>query len=193
MDVHTALAHLELIDHPPEDVLEELLEERCFDLRDYFLRNPVIPELYASRVRRLQRIAEAAEALGFHWAARPPKPLIVLGRTASLAELLKRFEAEQAVLRSRLSASLHPIELADLAEAMVALQLDYEAGFFELTRAFGTTDEAVKAADHLDTGRLLRWIAQNGTPVPSAQSEATASIAAERRRIIDRRERARRQ
>ena len=192
MDAQTALFHLDLVEQPPLDVLEELVEERCFEVRDYFLRNAVIPELYESRARRLERIAEAAEQLGAHYAAHPSETNHVAFTANTLTQLLKDFEAEQAGLRTRISASLNPRELAVLAHGMIALQLAYEDRFFALTAAFGMAKEAVKAADHLDTGRVLHHIALYGEPQATKEGSIREAIENERRRISDRRARERR-
>lgn len=192
MDAQTALFHLDLVEQPPLDVLEELVEERCFEVRDYFLRNAVIPELYESRARRLERIAEAAEQLGASYAAHPSETIHAAFTADTLTQLLKDFEAEQAGLRTRISASLNPRELAVLAHGMIALQMAYEDRFFALTAAFGMANEAVKAADHLDTGHVLHHIALHGEPQATDEGSIREAIENERRRISDRRARERR-
>lgn len=189
MDIDTALMHLELQSHPPTDVLEELVEERCFAIRDYFLRNPVVPELYESRRRRLQRTAEAATALGLVL----PPPRISPGSptidATSLVAVLRSFEEGQQSLRLRISSTLHPLELNELGQAMEQLQTDYEERFMEATANFAGSTESVKAAEHLDTGRLLQWISQHGLSELSDQEEPYTMIVRERRRINDRRAR----
>lgn len=193
MDVKSALLHLELTSQPPVDVLEELVEDRCFELRDYFLRNPVIAELYESRIRRLERIAEAAEALGLQLAAHPSETTSTVAFDgASLSELLRRFEEEQALVRTRMSTTLNPLALASIARAMIEVQGLYEDAFFSSTHRFGVQEDAVKASDHLDSGRLLQCMRLHGEPIPLATSEAVRMIESERRRISDRRARAHR-
>lgn len=193
MDVKSALLHLELTAQPPVDVLEELVEDRCFELRDYFLRNPVIPELYASRIKRLERLADAAEALGLPVLAHPSTSKSSAAfKGAPLDDILRGFEESHALLRTEMSATLHPLALAGIAQAMIEVQEQYEEAFFIATQRFGIQADAVKASDHLDTGRLLRWMNLHGEPQPTQTGESAKMIEAERRRISDRRARAHR-
>jgi hypothetical protein len=193
MDAKSALFHLELSAQPPVDVLEEVVEDRCFELRDYFLRNPVIPELYASRIKRLERLAEAAEALGLPVLAHPSTSKSSAAfEGASLDDILRGFEESHALLRKQMSATLHPLALAGIAQAMIEVQEQYEEAFFMATQRFGIQEEAVKASNHLDTGRLLRWMNLHGEPQPTQTGESAKMIEAERRRISDRRARAHR-
>ncbi len=193
MDAKSALFHLELTAQPPVDVLEEVVEDRCFELRDYFLRNPVIPELYASRIKRLERLAEAAEALGLPVLAHPSTSKSSAAfEGASLDDILRGFEESHALLRKQMSATLHPLALAGIAQAMIEVQEQYEEAFFMATQRFGIQEEAVKASNHLDTGRLLRWMNLDGEPQPTQTGESAKMIEAERRRISDRRARAHR-
>lgn len=193
MDAKSALFHLELSAQPPVDVLEEVVEDRCFELRDYFLRNPVIPELYASRIKRLERLAEAAEALGLPVLAHPSTSKSSAAfEGASLDDILRGFEESHALLRKQMSATLHPLALAGIAQAMIEVQEQYEEAFFMATQRFGIQEEAVKASNHLDTGRLLRWMNLDGEPQPTQTGESAKMIEAERRRISDRRARAHR-
>lgn len=189
MDIDTALMHLELQSHPPMDVLEELFEERCFAIRDYFLRNPVVPELYESRRRRLQRIAEAAGVLGLVLPPPVTAPVVTAIDATSLVTILRSFEDGQRSLRLQISSTLHPLELNELGLAMERLQTDYEERFMEATTKFTCSEAPVKAAEHLDTGRLLQWIGRQGLSDLSDQDEPYTMIVRERRRINDRRAR----
>ena len=61
MEISQVLNILQLTEMPPSDVLENLVEDEVFHLRDYFLRNPVVKQLYVARIRKLNKLLEIQE------------------------------------------------------------------------------------------------------------------------------------
>lgn len=173
---------------PPLDVLEEIIEDAVFEVREYFLRNPVIPELYESRIRRLRMISEATESLGL-------KPRQVeldfqsyeFEQHSDLIEVIRLHEEQLTALRLGLSASLDPDIVSAHASQMIAAQISFEGRFFTLTEAFGISEDSVKASEHADTGRLLFMLRSASRP------DVAPIIQRERKRIKDAHERRHRQ
>ncbi len=176
-----ALQILQLDIKPPVDDLREIAEDQLFDLRDYFLRNPVIRELYENRIARIERIATATETLGYSFGQnQPPEIPKVDFSSLDLSELLRQFEQSLAMARLVLSSTLHPIVLTETCTSMIALQTSFEAQFIKLTAHISPYDGAVRAAEHVDTGRLLRALSSGYRP------DAELLISKERRRILNR-------
>jgi hypothetical protein len=185
MNTEEALSALDLVDVPPADDLDELITEQVFALREYFLRNPVVPELYRGRMRRLHRITEAGFALGWSCTkATRPFPAISFGEQAELTNLLRGYELALSQVRSEMAKTLNPIVLGALAVRMVEVQLAFEVAFFAVTTEVEPADAEPKAADQADSGRML-WLLADGED-EQAQSELRGLIARERKRIMAR-------
>lgn len=177
----TALHILQLDRIPPVDDLSEIVDEQLFELRDYFLRNPIIRELYENRIARMARIAEAASILGLEF--KPRKlPLLhpVNFEVSELAELLRRFEQALAQARLVLASTLDPEVLRHTCKEMIAFQEAFEASFMQLTSEVAPSEGEVRAAEHIDTGRLLRALSSGYRP------DAELLISKERKRILNR-------
>lgn len=180
---------LDLVEAPPAEELAELLEEQVFGIRDYFIRNAVVPELYHSRIRRLHRLKEAGEALGHRYDDAAAKVYENLSNHALLTDLLRDFERTMALLRQAISSTLHPVEIGALAGRMVDVQLTYEEAFYTLTQGMSFSETEVRATDHADTGRLLHLLSTNDGVSSSEQatSELKMLLSRERLRINARR------
>jgi hypothetical protein len=178
MNTSTALAIYDLIAVPPHEVMGELIDSACFTIRDYFLRNPVVAEVYAARSKRLLRYREAAEVLQYNFSEQRQYPLNALTSSLTLEDLLRAFDRAIAAERQYMATTLHPDELIALAGRMVTIQQAYEQNFMALTGVYPTSAFEVKAADQLDTGRTLLLLRED------ARSKAVLDcIAKERKRI----------
>ncbi len=188
MNEASALQVFDLAEVPPLDVLEEIIEDAVFEVREYFLRNPVIPELYESRIRRLRLIDEASKSLGLK------APQVDLDfqkfefeQLSDLIEVIRLHEEQLTSLRFGLSASLDPNVVSSHASEMIAAQISYEEHFFTLTEVFGISEDSVKASEHVDTGKLLFMLRSASRP------DVAPIIKRERKRIKDAHERRHRQ
>lgn len=181
MTEETALHILQLDRTPPLEDLFDIVDEQLFELRDYFLRNPVVRELYESRMARITRIAEAAAVFRLHFETQSETSLQPFTpSTSELTELLREFEQSLAQARLVLASSLHPQILCRTCEHMIDVQEAFEAAFMQLTTPIPPFDGAVRAAEHVDTGRLLQLLISGYRP------DAEQLISKERRRILNR-------
>lgn len=176
----TALHILNLERKPPLDDLRDIVEEQLFELRNYFLRNPVVRELYENRIARINRIADAAEVLGLKFNKDRNFDMEVTYSASELPELLREFEQALTQARLLLASSLVPYTLRQTCRSMIAFQESFETRFMELTSHIAPYNGEVRAAEHVDTGRLLREIISGYRP------DAEQLIAKERRRILNR-------
>lgn len=100
MEISQVLNTLQLTEIPPKDVLEEIVEDHIFQLRDYFLRNPVVKQLYAARIRKLNRLFEIQEQ---YINSKENKSLDLYEDIkligSDFLDLLKDFETNQSILR----------------------------------------------------------------------------------------------
>ncbi len=173
-----ALDILDLRAVPDErEVFEELLDELVFDVREYFLRQPVITELYRSRIRKLQQFNEAAETLGFpEEGDLPVLPDVDFHNAKALDVTFDLHQKKVSEIRLMMSGTLKPRALSLLAERLTEVQDGYEARLLEQTSSFKTEEGYVKANEASDSGRLA-WLLKH------SPDEFTRALARERRRI----------
>lgn len=169
---------------PPIDVVEETLEEHVFSLRDFFLRQAIVPEVYRTRIQRLQRLHDAAVVLGLELTNAPAHGFKGFSLPNGRMETLLHVYAEALnSVRLQMTQSLHPLSVAQGAEDLVRIQIDFEDRFDLLNEDIPPQDTPVKAADVLDVGRLLLHLASGDVEA------STAIISRERQRIKARRAR----
>lgn len=160
MEKHEALLILNLETWPPADVLEELIEDEIFQLRDYFLRNPVIPALYKSRIRKLEKLKEIQSTFLDSQETATTEELELRPQVNELADLLRFLESGLASQRRKLSATLNPVQLVIHIKNMLRIQEVYEKEFVAHCNAknIQPAAEDIKAADQLNTGLALKFI-----------------------------------
>lgn len=168
---------------PPSAVVAEVLEEQVFNLRDFFLRQSIVPEVYRTRIQRLERLHAAALALDLKLSS-PEQPVFgdFFLPTGRMDELLHAYADRINTMRLYMAQRLHPLDVGWAAEQLIAVQLAFEEQFDALTAHIAPLDAPVKAAEVIDVGRLLQCLQHD----PAA---AEAMIARERQRIKARRAR----
>lgn len=176
MNKHLALAVLKLSDSADRDEIEEALQLQIFDLRSYFLKQPVVEPLFLSRATKCAQLAEVAGLFHIDLSHSSSHIRIPLAE-GNLEETLKNYEAAMANLRLQLARTMHPDLIRELAVAMVRVQRDFETRF--LTLSSGEHPTSVLAADQLPTGRLIRMLSNNHD-----SNEIQELIARERTRIL---------
>ncbi|WP_306640072.1 hypothetical protein [Sanyastnella coralliicola] len=187
MKLEQALDLLDLERKPEDpDIIEELIEEAVFPLREYFLRNPVVPVLYRSRLARIKQLQAAGESLGLSTSKSTPLTTSKDFSESDLAELLRAFEAALSQARLQVAQHLNPSALVASVEQMIAIQESFEHAFLRVTAHFASAESNILAADVVDTGKLLMLL-QHEDP------SSTELIEKERKRIEIIHERLRRQ
>jgi len=167
---------------PPHDVLEEILEDEVFNLRDYFLRNPVVPVLYKSRIRKLKKLQEILETFLKKTETTFELAEIQDSKSNDLREILRFLESHLSRVRQQIAQSLNPVHLAQLAENMIKIQLKFEELFKTYCYAenIKPAQEEVKAAQHINTGLGLKFIETQN------QKDLTSLLEKELKRIVGR-------
>jgi len=161
MDKGTALTLLGLDgDASHEDVMERL-DAETFAVRDHFMRQPIVPALFRSRVNRLVQLSDVAQSL----------TIAPLGATVDLPELLPsgknllllvRNHIENIRrLRTEMAATLDPDVLAHFGNAMTNLQLRYMEGFLIQTDGWMEDEgwpSVIPAREEADWQKVLNAI-----------------------------------
>lgn len=182
-----ALDLLRLRDVPSDNsVFNELYEEAVFEVREYFLRFPIVEALYRSRIHKLNQLEEAATLLGHPQPqVEVSLPQLALDNAKALDALFAQHQQALSLLRLQVASSLNGHALVTLAKAIVDLQKTFETRLLELTPHITASTEQVKAADIVDSGQLA--FAFKTDP-----DRFTTLVAKEKRRIELIRERERR-
>ncbi len=159
LESYYILQVLDLEKMPPADILEEIVEEKIFELRDYFLRNPVVPVLYNSRLRRLKSLAEIQLELS---SKNNPETLSLEFPSldsSSLTALIKSYQSGLAVQRTFLAQTLNAQRIKQIVQEIISFQKQFEQHFAQLIKTehpeIEPLEEQVKQADQLDTGVVL--------------------------------------
>ncbi|MFK7757737.1 MAG: hypothetical protein AB8B53_12475 [Flavobacteriales bacterium] len=166
MDQDKAQLILNLTSFPPIDILEEIIEEEVFQLRDYFLRNPVVGVLYNSRLRKLKQLEEVKSTFLRSNEHSPNIPSFNLIQSKNMKLLFSELERAFTRLRGEMSRGLDPKTIATLAEKMINVQAEYEQKFIELYQVQSkeeVPEVPVKAADQISTGRALILLKQGNS------------------------------
>jgi hypothetical protein len=178
MDKGTALTLLGLDgDASQEDVMERL-DAETFAVRDHFLRQPIVPALFRSRVNRLVQLSDVAQSLAIAplGASVDLPDLLPIG--ANLLLLVRNHIENIRSLRTDMAATLDPDVLAHFGNTMTNLQLRYMDGFLAETNDWDedrTWPEGIPAREEKDWQEVLNAI--NDGP------NAADAIAYERSRI----------
>ena len=151
---------LDLESWPPLEVLEEIIEEEVFQFRDYFLRNPVIPVLYKSRIRKLEKLQNIQNTFLEKTELALNSQPISTPELKELKTILRFLESQLALTRQKISATLTPADVAFLANQMIEIQSHFEESFKNHCHAqnISPAKEKVMAADQIKTGLALNYI-----------------------------------
>jgi hypothetical protein len=176
MDKHLAFAVLNLSPNATFEDIEETVEAQIFELRTYFLRQPIVAALYVRRTEKCAQIFDLAQLFDLTLSDNGTHIHIPLAE-GTLEEILKNYEAITTQLRSQMARTMHPESIRLLALNLVSVQQDFEKHFLAITNGEAATP--VLAADQLQTGRLLRLLTTDAN-----QPEVLEIIARERSRIL---------
>lgn len=179
MDKGTALTLLGLNDSVEQDDIMERLDAEAFAVRDHFMRQPVIPTLFRSRVNRLVELSDVGRVLGVKPLGAPVDlpPLLPSGENFVL--LVRNHVENIRRLRTAMAATLDPDMLVQFGTTMCNLQVRYMEQFLVLSLdVSGETihEDRVPAREEADWQKLLGAIDSN-------EAWAEALIARERARM----------
>ncbi len=163
MEVNEALTFLQLTPNADTDAIVDRCEEICFEIKDYALRNTVVPQLFQQRIRRLLKVAQAKSTLLQHSQPTVTTPTIPFATMpVSLTEHLRWYEKWGAALKLKLANAQNEVELIAQMEALVQLQEHYQQGYYTHFQAVLDAVEAqeVKISEQQDSGVLIQAIQQ---------------------------------
>lgn len=180
MDRNTALTLLGVDPDTTHEELMDKLDAETFSVRDHFIRQPVIPTLFRSRVDRLMQLSDIANTLGIQPLGTPvqlPELLPMEGGALALAET----HLENLLrLRTSMAGTLDPDVLARFGTTMSSLQGRYMMAFLEATDGMPGVDgalEEVPAREECPWDELLAELRTEG-------KEAYPKLKRERDRMI---------
>ena len=178
MERNEALKLLGLPDDFDSETLEEQWTQKCFPIREYFLRNPPIEALYRKRVQELYRFQSAYQQLagqepeeaGFSSIPIPASVsevsnLFSLEASGNLLDLLRSYETALTTSRLAIAQSFEVPVIRQEAENMVRFEkgLHYilvevfrdVLAVFEKGDDSGWFDEEIKISNPVDSGQFI--------------------------------------
>ena len=179
MDKGTALTLLGLNDSVEHEEIMERLDAEAFAVRDHFMRQPVIPTLFRSRVNRLVELSDVGRVLDVKPLGAPVDLPTLLPTGENFVLLVRNHVENIRRLRTAMAATLDPDVLVRFGNTLCNLQVRYMEQFLVLSLdvAGQAVHEApVPAREEADWQQLLESIG-------SSENWSEALIAKERARM----------
>ena len=179
MDKGTALTLLGLNDSVEQEEIMERLDAEAFAVRDHFMRQPVIPTLFRSRVNRLVELSDVGRVLDVKPLGAPVDLPTLLPTGENFVLLVRNHVENIRRLRTAMAATLDPDVLVRFGNTLCNLQVRYMEQFLVLSLdiAGQAVHEApVPAREEADWQQLLESIG-------SSEKWAEVLIAKERARM----------
>lgn len=157
MERSKALALLGLDEFATEDHVTDALDRAVFKVRDYFMRNAVVPTLAESRVEKCVQWSDVAQTLGVASLGSPAQLPQLLPLGTELESLIRGHVENLMRCRNALATTLDPDSVAQIGHLMANVQTEYMKAFITLTSEFSSTQhpEAVPAREEADWMALL--------------------------------------
>jgi hypothetical protein len=163
-----------------EDLMERL-DAEAFSIRDHFIRQPVVPALFRSRVDRLVVLSDVANVLNIHPLGAPVSLPMLESTGTNLTEVVEHHIENLLRLRTGMAGTLDPDVLARFGTTMAALQVRYMEAFCAAVGAgsAGGGEAAPVARDEAEWEELLaavRGEAPEGQPVVQREYRRMAAL-----------------
>lgn len=140
MEQSKAFSLLGLTEDSDRELWTDALDQAVFQVRDHFMRSPIIPKLHEAKVDRCVLLSDAASTLG----------LAPLGQTVSMPNTLPLGGNLEALVqghvdnlmrcRNVLATTLDPDSIALVGHLMIRLQTEYMQAFMDMTSSYTTGD-----------------------------------------------------
>ena len=179
MDTGTAHVLLGLTAPIDQEDIMERLDAEAFAVRDHFMRQPVVPTLYRSRVNRLVQLSDVSRVLSVQPLGVPVDLPALLPSGSNFILLVRNHLENIRRLRTSMAATLDPDVLVRFGNALCNLQLRYMEEFLALSMDSASEDivlDPIPAREEIDWQTLLDSIEGN-------TKEARLVIVKERRRM----------
>jgi hypothetical protein len=164
MDKGTALTLLGLNDSIEQEEIMERLDAEAFAVRDHFMRQPVIPTLFRSRVNRLVELSDVGRVLGIKPLGAPVDLPNLLPTGENFVLLVRNHVENIRRLRTAMAGTLDPDVLVRFGNTLCNLQLRYMEQFLVLSLDVSGSaihEEAVPAREEAEWQALLNSIESN--------------------------------
>jgi len=160
MNKGTALTLLGLTEPVEQEDVMERLDAETFAVRDHFMRQPVIPTLFRSRVNRLVELSDIAGVLGVQPLGAPVDLPALLPAGSNFVLLVRNHVENIRRLRTAMAGTLDPDVLVRFGNTMCNLQLRYMEEFLVLSLdiSLQAHNQAIPAREEADWQRLLESI-----------------------------------
>lgn len=112
------------------------LDAETFAVRDHFIRQPVIPVLFRSRVDRLMQLSDIANCLGIDPLGTPVQLPELLAQKGGALQLAESHLENLLRLRTSMAGTLDPDVLARFGTTMASLQTRYMEAFLLATETW---------------------------------------------------------
>ena len=179
MDKGTALTLLGLNDTIEQEEIMERLDAEAFAVRDHFMRQPVIPTLFRSRVNRLVELSDVGRVLDVKPLGAPVDLPILLPSGENFVLLVRNHVENIRRLRTTMAATLDPDVLVRFGNTLCNLQVRYMEQFLAISLDIAgeaVHEMPVPAREEADWQQLLESIG-------SSEKWAETLIAKERARL----------
>lgn len=179
MNKSVALSLLGLNDSVEIEDMMERLDAESFAVRDHFMRQPVVPVLFRSRVNRLVELSDVARVLNIQPLGAPVELPSLLPMGSNFVLLVRNHVENIRRLRTAMASTLDPDVLVRFGNTLCNLQLRYMEQFLVLSLDIsdeGIHTDNVPARDEADWQKLLESI-------DSSETWAKELIARERARM----------
>jgi len=146
------------------DEVIDVLEDKLFPLKDYFLRNDPLGPTYKSRIKQLERLGLAAQALGLELSNlnEPIETDLKTKDSTLLSQFLLEYGDSLAALRKTISKSNDPFSIQNSAKKMLAIHGVYVNHFIEKSSQFNletsVDDSLVKLSQPTELGKLINAV-----------------------------------
>ena len=160
MDKGTALTLLGLNDTIEQEEIMERLDAEAFAVRDHFMRQPVIPTLFRSRVNRLVELSDVGRVLDVKPLGAPVDLPILLPSGENFVLLVRNHVENIRRLRTTMAATLDPDVLVRFGNTLCNLQVRYMEQFLALSLDIAgeaVHEMPVPAREEADWQQLNRW------------------------------------
>jgi hypothetical protein len=112
------------IDSLSGEDLEDAVEMKLFESKQYFLTKPIISKLYAIQFKKMDRLAQAVEVLGIRNSDYQGDPFEIVF-DSKLIEAFRQYEKMKADLKLKVIHSSSVNELKSIALLLLKVQFQY--------------------------------------------------------------------
>jgi hypothetical protein len=142
MEQSKAFSLLGLTEESDREAWTDALDQAVFQVRDHFMRSPIIPKLYEAKVDRCVLLSDAASTLGMAPLGQPVSMPKTLPLGGNLEALVQGHVDNLMRCRNVLATTLDPDSVAQLGHLMIRLQTEYMQAFMAMTSSYAADDAA---------------------------------------------------